>query len=56
VHADITALDRLAPGDFANVARRMRVLGQQETAEILAELRRESEAKEGTSRPIGFGR
>ncbi|MFN3311896.1 MAG: AAA family ATPase [Hyphomonas sp.] len=56
VHADITALDHLAPGDFANVARRMRVLGQQEPAELLAELRRESEAKEGTSRPIGFGR
>lgn len=56
MHADITALDRLAPGDFANVARRMRALGLHEPAEIMAELRREFEAKEGASRPIGFGR
>lgn len=56
VHSDVMAIDRLAPGDFANVARRMRALGQEEPAEILAELRRESAAKEATARPIGFGR
>lgn len=56
VPAEVAALDRLAPGDFANVARRIRALGQDDTATILAELRRESEAKEGAARPIGFGR
>ncbi|WP_415392476.1 hypothetical protein [Paracoccus sp. SJTW-4] len=56
VPAEAAALDRLAPGDFANVARRMRALGQNEASNILAELRRESEAKEGAARPIGFGR
>ncbi|MGR3271717.1 AAA family ATPase [Thalassococcus profundi] len=54
--AEVAALDRLAPGDFANVARRIRALGQDDTATILAELRRESAAKEGAARPIGFGR
>lgn len=56
VHGDVRALDRLAAGDFANVARRMRALGQQDPAAILEELRRESEAKEGKTRAIGFGR
>ena len=56
VPAEVAALDRLAPGDFANVARRICALGQDDTATILAELRRESEAKEGAARPIGFGR
>lgn len=56
VPAEVAALDRLAPGDFANVARRIRALGQDDTATILAELRCESEAKEGAARPIGFGR
>lgn len=56
VHGDVRALDRLAAGDFANVARRMRALGQDDLATILAELRRESEAKEGKTRVIGFGR
>lgn len=56
VHEDVRALDRLAAGDFANVARRMRALGQKDPASILAELRRETEAKEGKARPIGFGR
>lgn len=55
VHADVMSIDRLAPGDFANVARRMRALGQDDPAAILGELRRESEAKEGKARPIGFG-
>lgn len=54
--AEIASLDRLAPGDFANVARRIRALGQDDAATILAELRRESAAKEGAARPIGFGR
>ncbi|GLS81054.1 AAA family ATPase [Paracoccus marinus] len=56
VPEELTALDRLAPGDFANVARRMRALGQNDAPSILVELRRESEAKEGKARPIGFGR
>ena len=56
VPAEVAALDRLAPGDFANIARRIRALGQDDTATVLAELRRESEAKEGAARPIGFGR
>ena len=49
-------LDRLAPGDFANVARRMHALGETRPQEILRELAREAEAKEGATRPIGFGR
>jgi transitional endoplasmic reticulum ATPase len=49
-------LDRLTPGDFANVARRMRALDEQDPAAILRELSREVEAKEGTARVIGFGR
>lgn len=56
VPEEATALDWLAPGDFANVARRIRCLGQDDPSTILAELCRESEAKEGAARPIGFGR
>lgn len=56
VPTEVGALDRLAPGDFANVARRIRALGQDDAPVILAELRREAQAKEGASRPIGFGR
>jgi len=56
VPADVTVLEHLAAGDFANVARRLRALGQDDTPAILSELRRESEAKEGAARPIGFGR
>lgn len=56
VPAEVAALDRLTPGDFANVTRRIRALGQDDTATILAELRRESEAKDGSARPVGFGR
>lgn len=56
VAPDAATLDRLTPGDFANVARRIRALGQDDAATILTELRRESEAKEGAARPIGFGR
>jgi len=52
----LTRLDRLAPGDFANVARRMRAIGEARPAQILHELTREAAAKEGASRPIGFGR
>ena len=54
--AGLLALDRLAPGDFANVARRMRALGEADPHVILHELTREVEAKEGVQRPIGFGR
>ena len=54
--AGLLALDRLAPGDFANVARRMRALGEADPHAILHELTREVEAKEGVQRPIGFGR
>lgn len=56
VPPDAAALDRLTPGDFANVARRIRALGQDDALTVLSELRRESEAKEGATRPIGFGR
>ena len=56
VPADLGPLDRLAAGDFANVARRMRALGQDDALSILAELHRESAAKQGAARPIGFGR
>ena len=49
-------LDRLAPGDFANVARRMHALDETRPQKILRELAREAEAKEGATRPIGFGR
>ena len=54
--AGLTALDRLAPGDFANVARRMRALGNADPQDILRELIREDVAKMGAARPIGFGR
>ena len=54
VPAGLAALDRLAPGDFANVARRMRALGEADPQVILRELARETEAKEGAARPIGF--
>ena len=54
--AGLTALDRLAPGDFANVARRMRALGNADPQDILRELTREDAAKMGAARPIGFGR
>ena len=54
--AELRALDRLAPGDFANVARRMRALGNSEPQAILCELIREDAAKMGAARPIGFGR
>ena len=55
-HAGLKALDRLTPGDFANVARRMQALGETDPDAILCELTREAEVKEGTSRPIGFAR
>ncbi|PTX43893.1 ATPase family protein associated with various cellular activities (AAA) [Gemmobacter caeni] len=54
--AGLWSLDRLAAGDFANVARRMRALGENDPQAILQELSREMEAKQGSARPIGFGR
>jgi len=54
--AGLFLLERLAPGDFTNVARRMRALGETEPKEILRELTRESASKVGAGRPIGFGR
>lgn len=54
--AGLLALDRLAPGDFANVARRMRAMDETDPVVILRELTREVEVKEGVARPIGFGR
>jgi hypothetical protein len=52
----LSTLDRLAPGDFANVARRMQALDVADPEEILRALILEDEAKTGTTRPIGFGR
>jgi hypothetical protein len=52
----LSELDRLAPGDFANVARRMQALGYADPKEILRELVNEDAAKMGAARPIGFGR
>jgi AAA+ superfamily predicted ATPase len=52
----LSALHRLAPGDFANVARRMQALGHAEPQHILQELINEDAAKMGAARPIGFGR
>lgn len=52
--AGLSSLDRLTPGDFANVARRMQVLGNAHPLEILRELIREDSAKVGAARPIGF--
>ncbi len=54
--AGLPALERLALGDFANVARRMRALGEADPREILRELTREATSKVGAGRPIGFGR
>lgn len=56
VPSGLSVLDRLAPGDFANVARRMRTLGTADPQDILRELVSEVEAKDGEARPIGFGR
>ncbi|WP_347267924.1 AAA family ATPase [Paracoccus sp. (in: a-proteobacteria)] len=53
---ELSTLDRLAPGDFANVARRMQALDVADPEEILRALILEDEAKTGTTRPIGFGR
>lgn len=52
----LSALHRLAPGDFANVARRMRALGVSDPQEILREMNREDATKVGAAQPIGFGR
>jgi transitional endoplasmic reticulum ATPase len=52
----IQTVNRLTPGDFANVAHRMRALGHEDPIVVLAELVHESEAKEGKMRVIGFGR
>lgn len=52
----LRAFDRLAPGDFAIVRRRMQVLGETDPTRILAELAREAEGHEGAPRLIGFGR
>ncbi len=48
------ALDGLAPGDFALVARKAGVLGVADPAGLLALLRAEAEAKTGGRRRIGF--
>lgn len=53
---ELATLDRLTPGDFANVARRMQALGVAGPEEILRALTLEDAAKIGTTRPIGFGR
>jgi hypothetical protein len=52
----LSTLDRLTPGDFANVARRMQALGNTDPEDILRALILEDAAKMGTTRPIGFGR
>ncbi len=53
---DLGRIGPLAPGDFAVVRRRLALLGQAPTAnEVLAELRREVEARSPLSRAIGFG-
>jgi transitional endoplasmic reticulum ATPase len=51
---DLRLLDQLTPGDFAVVARRVTLLGLTEAEAIMAELRREQEAKPGTRTPAGF--
>lgn len=56
VPRELASLDRLAPGDFANVARRMRALDDRDPKSILEELSLEMIAKQGAGRPIGFGR
>ena len=52
--AGLARLERLTPGDFANVARRSGVLGEKSPARILEELNREAEMKHGPLRSIGF--
>ena len=53
--AGLDALDGLAPGDFALVARKARVLGVGDPGGLLALLRAESEAKSGGRRVrVGF--
>jgi transitional endoplasmic reticulum ATPase len=56
VRADLARIGQLAPGDFAAVRRRLRVLGTgrcpPET--LVAELRREVAVKEGVRSSVGF--
>lgn len=53
---DLWRLDRLAVGDFANVARRMSALSVDDPQVIREELVREMEAKKGATSSIGFRR
>jgi SpoVK/Ycf46/Vps4 family AAA+-type ATPase len=50
----LLALDQLAPGDFAVVAKRSKLLGISEPEAILIELRREQTAKPNIRNPVGF--
>lgn len=50
----LAALDLLTPGDFAVVAKRTRVMGISQTAEVLLELEREQQGKSGVRAAIGF--
>jgi SpoVK/Ycf46/Vps4 family AAA+-type ATPase len=55
--ASVGALDSLTPGDFAVVARKAAVLGEQDCARLVDLLRAEVEAKPGAGRrAIGFTR
>jgi SpoVK/Ycf46/Vps4 family AAA+-type ATPase len=52
--SNLAALDLLTPGDFAVVARRVRLLGIEEPGAILRELAREQASKPDAPRLVGF--
>ncbi|EYD74399.1 putative ATPase protein [Rubellimicrobium mesophilum DSM 19309] len=53
--AGLSRLDRLTPGDFAAVLRRVRLLGLGDSERILGELAREQATKPGGGvEPVGF--
>ena len=50
----LAAFDKLTPGDFAVVARRVKLLGITDSRDIVAELRRVQETKPGGGVAMGF--
>ena len=50
----LAAFDKLTPGDFAVVAKRVKLLGITESRDIVAELRRVQETKPGGGVAMGF--
>ena len=52
--AGLGTVTGLTPGDFAVVARQLRLLPPTDSADLVARLRQEAEARPGAGAPIGF--